>query len=258
MQSQFSMTFLGVGGGLTPEFGNNNVLVEGQDPDAVLLLDCGYTTPPKLLEMGRLGEVKHIVITHVHADHVGGLEVVGHLSRFITKQRPNLYVHESLMDELWEGSLRGGMARTQTGEGEATMLGLSDFFELHVLRDAEPVLRIKGLPPITLRPTLHVKGKPAFSVFLGERVYYSSDTQLLPPGEGPNGAPLEAIFQDCQLVGGKSNVHTPLEQLARELPPERKRITHLMHYSHGWDTIDSVAMGFAEFVRPLQRYDFSA
>jgi len=256
LQSQFSMTFLGVGGGLTPEFGNNNVLVEGQDPDAVLLLDCGYTTPPKLLEMGRLGEVKHIVITHVHADHVGGLEVVGHLSRFITKQRPNLYVHESLMDELWEGSLRGGMARTQTGEGEATTLSLSDFFELHVLREAEPVLRIKGLPPITLRPTLHVKGKPAFSVFLGDRVYYSSDTQLLPPSEGPNGAPLEAIFQDCQLVGGKSNVHTPLEQLARELPPERKRITHLMHYSHGWDAIDPVAMGFAEWVRPLQRFDF--
>ena len=257
METQFSMTFLGVGGGLTPEFGNNNVLVEGQDPDAVLLLDCGYTTPPKLLEMKRLAEVKHILITHVHADHVGGLEVVGHLSRFITKQRPNLYVHASLMDELWEGSLRGGMARTQDRDGQPATLGLADFFEVHVLEDAEPVIRIPGLPPVILRQTLHVKGKAAFSVFLGERVYYSSDTQLLPPGEGPKGEPLEAIFQDCQLVGGPSNVHTPLEQLARELPPERKRITHLMHYSHGWDAIDPEALGFAEFVRPLQRYTFS-
>ena len=258
MQTRFSMTFLGVGGGMTPDLGNNNVLVEGADPDAVLLLDCGYTTPLKLLELGRLDEIRHIVITHVHADHVGGLEVMGHQGRFVTKRKPHLYVHASLMDELWEGSLRGGMSRTQTGEGEPAVLGLSDFFELHVLSEEEPVLRITGLPPITLRPTLHVKGKPAFSVFLGERVYYSSDTQLLPPGEGPNGTPLEAIFQDCQLIGGKSNVHTPLEQLARELPPERKRLVHLMHYSHGWDAIDARALGFAEFVRPLQRYTFNS
>jgi len=258
VQTQFSMTFLGVGSGLTPEFGNNNVLVEGQDPDAVLLIDCGYTTPPKLLDMKRLSEVKHILITHVHADHVGGLEVVGHLSRFITQQRPHLYVHESLLDELWDGSLRGGMSRTQNREGEPAMLALADFFEVHVLHERAPVIAIAGLPEITLQPTLHVKGKPAFSVFLGDRVYYSSDTQLLPPGEGLSGAPLEAIFQDCQLVGGSSNVHTPLEQLARELPPERKRITHLMHYGHGWEALDPQALGFAEFVRPLQRFDFGA
>lgn len=256
MPAQFSLTFLGVGGGLTPEFGNNNVLVEGQDADAVLLIDCGFTTPPKLLELQRLGEIKHIVITHVHADHVGGLEVVGHLSRFVTKQRPHLYVHASLLDELWDGSLRGGMARSQNGAGEPTELGLADFFEVHLLEDAEPVIAIEGLPPITLSPTLHVKGKPAFSVFLGDRVYYSSDTQLLPPGEGPDGSKLEAIFQDCQLVGGSSNVHTPLEQLSREMPAARKAITHLMHYGHGWEQIDASAQGFAGFVRPLQRFDF--
>src|SRR5690606_10684211 len=135
----------------------------------------------------------------------------------------------------------GGMGRSQDGDGEAATMRLEDYFELHVLTDDEPVITIPGLPPITLWPTLHVKGKPAYSVFLGERVYYSSDTQLLPPGEGPNGRPLEAIFQDCQLQGGKHNVHTPLDQLARELPPERKRITYLMHYSHGWDAIDAKA-----------------
>lgn len=256
MQTSFSMTFLGVGGGLTPEFGNNNVLVEGQHPEAVLLIDCGFTTPPKLLEWQRLSEVRHIVITHVHADHVGGLEVVGHLSRYVTKQRPHLYVHASLLDELWDGSLRGGMARSQNGAGEPVEMALGDFFEVHVLEDEAPVIRIEGLPPITLQPTLHVKGKPAFSVFLGETVYYSSDTQLLPPGEGPNGAPLEAIFQDCQLVGGASNVHTPLEQLSREMPAERKAITHLMHYGHGWDQLDPQAQGFVDFVRPLQRFEF--
>lgn len=258
MQDHFSMTFLGVGGGLTPEFGNNNVLVEGQDPGSVLLIDCGYTTPPKLLEQGRLAEVQHILITHVHADHVGGLEVVGHLSRFIYKRRLHLHVHASLMDELWNGSLRGGMARSQNRDGEAAELGLEDYFEVHVLTEEAPRIAIPGLPVITLQPTLHVKGKPAFSLFLGDRVYYSSDTQLLPPAEGPNGKPLEAIFQDCQLVGGSSNVHTPLEQLARELPPERKRIVHLMHYSHGWQEIDVRAMGFVEFVRPDKRFEFSA
>lgn len=248
---QFSMTFLGVGSGVTPEFGNNNVLVEGEDSHALLLIDCGYTTPTKLLELGRLTDVRHLVLTHVHADHAGGIEPFAVLCRYVHQHRPTLYVPEPLWDELWHGTLRGGLERTQTALGEPATSGLEDYLDVRVLSGETPTVRLPGLPEVTFVPTQHVAGKAAYSLFLGDRLYYSGDTRLLPPAVGPTGRPLEAIFQDCQLFSTRSNVHTPLEELDRELSPELKAITYLMHYGHGFEAVDPRQMGFRQFVRPL-------
>lgn len=246
------MTFVGVGNGLAPQFGNNNVLLEG---DELALLDCGSLTPARLFEEGVLRRVRHFLVTHVHADHVGGLELVAHLNRYFYRERPHLYFHEDLWTELWDETLRGGLERSQDGEGNPERASLADYFELHHLDDEDPVARIPGLPPITFVPTLHVAGKPAFSLYLGEDIYYSSDSQLSPPPQGLHGQPLRAIFQDCQIQGGKANVHATYEEL-KQLPPELKRITHLMHFTPGFEKLDALADGFAGFVQPGQRFEF--
>jgi phosphoribosyl 1,2-cyclic phosphodiesterase len=246
MPARFSLTFLGVGSGLSPELGNNNILLESEDRSRNLLVDCGPVTAHDLKLANKLDRIQGVFITHVHDDHIGGLQLWGQLNRYVFRQKPALYYREELLDELWDGSLRGGLSRSTTRDGEPAALGLDAYFEPHALADGQPLV-LDGLPALTPLPRLHVKGKPSFGFFLGEDVFYSSDSQELPPALGPTGKPLRAIFQDCQLFETGRDVHTPLARLDREMPPELKRITHLMHYNHTPD-VDARAMGFAGFV----------
>jgi hypothetical protein len=250
MPHRFSLTFLGVGAGLSPELGNNSALIETEDRSRNLLIDCGPVTALDLKLSGRLEKVQRAFITHVHDDHVGGLPLWGQMNRYIYRQKPDLYFRDELWDELWEGSLRGGLERVNTPDMEPATVGLDAYFNVHRLKDGDAVA-LDGLPALTPRRSLHVKGKPSFGVFIGEDVYYSSDTQELPPLAGPTGKPLRAIFQDCQLFETKRDVHTPLARLAREMPPEQKAITYLMHYNHPPE-VDAQALGFIGFVERNQ------
>lgn len=252
MSHRFTLTFLGVGAGLSPELGNNNVLLESEDRSVNLLIDCGPVTAHDLKINGRLPEIQNVFITHVHDDHVGGLQLWGQLNRYVYRQRPLLIFNEALYDELWNGSMRGGLGKINAKDHEPAMATLDDYFTPRALRDGEPV-QVDGLPPLTLLQSLHVPGKLSFSFFIGEDVFYSSDTQDLPPSVGPTGKPLRAIFQDCQLFETGNDVHTPLQRLVRELSPEQKAITHLMHYNQAPDQ-DAKALGFAGFVKPNEPY----
>lgn len=252
MQPRISLTFLGVGAGLSPELGNNGALIESEDGTRNLLIDCGPITAMDLKLSGRLERIQQAFITHVHDDHVGGLQLWAQMNRYIFRKTPGLYFREELWDELWEGSLRGGLARVNTPDLEPATVGLDAYFTVRPLKEGE-AMRVDGLPAITPRRTLHVKGKPSFGFFIGEDVYYSSDTQELPPAVGPTGKPLRAIFQDCQLFESRHDVHTPLPRLNREMTPELKAVTYLMHYNQAPD-VDVVAMGFKGFVernRPI-------
>lgn len=253
MAATFSMTFLGVGSGLNPALGNNNVLVESGDRREQLLLDCGFLTTPRLKEMGNLPDIRHIVITHVHMDHVGGLELLADFHLFVYHQRPHLYFPLVMYEELWDHCLRGGLEASQDGDGKPLKARLETYFQVHALREHEAIA-IAGLPVLTFVPTLHIPGKPAYGYFIGNDIYYSGDTQELPPRTGPTGKPLRAIFQDCQLYD--EGVHTPLQQLDELLPSEIKAITWLMHYSEGHERYRPEEMGFAGFVRPMQRFEF--
>lgn len=255
MKRSFNLTFLGCGSGIYSELGNNNVLLESPETGANVLIDCGFMSAPKLESEGRLSKVQAAIVTHVHADHVGGFEYWAYLNRYVWNTRPKLYFHESVFDEFWSGSLRGGLLRSQDGQGRPEKLELSDYYDPVLLGD-DSVIRIDGFPEIRLRPTLHVVEKPAYSLFLGETVYFSSDTVELPPSHGPTGKPLEIIFQDCQLFEGPSNVHISLFQLDRGMAPELKKITWLMHYGRGHENHDPRQLGFAGFVRPGQTFSF--
>lgn len=252
MAPRYSLTFLGVGAGLSPELGNNNVWLESEDGASHLLVDCGPVTVHALKTRGRLAGVRHAFLTHVHDDHVGGLQLWAQLNRYVYRHRPVLFFPAELYEELWEGTLRGGLARINAADGTPGEAGLDAYFEPRPLAEGE-VVALPGLPVLTPRPTVHVPGKPCYGFFLGEDVYYSSDSQLLPPAVGPGGAPLRAVFQDCQLFETSPGVHTPFSVLDRELPPALKAVTRLMHYNHEPE-VDAREHGFWGFVRPDEAY----
>ena len=73
MDELLQLTFLGVGNAGALDLGNSSAVLETADGLPLLLIDCG----PSVLSAfaGRYGSLpKAIFITHLHFDHVGGLE----------------------------------------------------------------------------------------------------------------------------------------------------------------------------------------
>lgn len=248
MAGRFALSFIGVGAGLSPQLGNANLLLSREEGQPELLVDCGPITALSLIQDGRLQQVPAAFITHVHDDHVGGLQMWAQMCRYVWKRRPKLYVPEAVWPELWEGSLKGGLGTVSLPGGIGAEASLEDYFEVIRLQPGEPILR-PGLPPILPRPSLHVPGKACFGLWLGEEVFHSSDSQELPPEEGPTGKALKVIFQDCQFFEGAEGVHLPLAKMARALAPEHKAKIRLIHYNHAPGPEEmALAEGFWGFV----------
>lgn len=212
---------LGCGSAFAKEFYNNNAIVYAGDKK--LLLDCGTTAHVAMRKLGiALSELDGVLITHIHADHVGGLEELAFQLKFQFKRRIPLYIADTLTSILWEHSLRGGLEQ----EG---LLSLSDYFDVRPMKEGVQCEVLPGLTAELLR-TPHIPGKLSYSVLFGPSFFYSSD-MIFVPGllerlVAERG--IETIFHDCQLEA-PGVVHTCLPQLLT-LSEELQRRIHLMHY----------------------------
>ncbi|MCJ8011320.1 MBL fold metallo-hydrolase [Paenibacillus sp. KQZ6P-2] len=216
------LQMIGTGSAFARKYFNNNALL--QDGDFTLLIDCGVTAPLALHQLDKsFADVDAVLITHIHADHVGGLEELAFKMKFTFHRKIKLYIAESLTAILWEHSLKGGLYQA----GEIT--SLEDLFEVCPLTPHQPY-SISEHIQVELIPTEHIPGKNSYSLYFNDRFFYSSDMIFNPDllqylvKERSCGK----IFHDCQLEG-RGEVHTTLEELMT-LPEDIRKITYLMHY----------------------------
>ena len=102
------LRMLGTGNAFAKKYYNNNALITSNDYR--LMIDCGVTATTSLHELEvPMGDIDGIVITHLHADHVGGLEEVAFQNKYIWNKKNRLYVPEDLIEPLWENCLKAGM-----------------------------------------------------------------------------------------------------------------------------------------------------
>ncbi|MDI1352066.1 MAG: MBL fold metallo-hydrolase, partial [bacterium] len=107
------LQFLGTGSAFVPIAENfqSNMVIRG-DNGRCLLIDCGSDARHALSALGlTYQDVDGVYISHFHADHAGGLEWLGFCTLFDKKytQKPKLYVHETLIDRLWNNLMSAGM-----------------------------------------------------------------------------------------------------------------------------------------------------
>lgn len=108
---------LGVGDAFTERYHNACLCVEEPQSGTRLLLDCPPALPRVLADHRErtlsdlaVHNIDHVLLTHLHGDHCGGLEAYLFMRRFLVRRRPFLYGAKEVLDPLWDTRLRGGMA----------------------------------------------------------------------------------------------------------------------------------------------------
>ena len=221
---------------------NNYLIVKG---DTHLMVDCGTRAPEALFKLGRpVTDISNWLITHSHADHVGGLEEVMLMNRYFAHSKPSVVITEEYQQTLWNESLRGGNEPNERHEGHG--LGFEDYW--NVIRP-QPVpgqprdTRSVDLGPLNIKifRTKHFPEQStgwedsAYSVglIIDDRIMFTGDTRFDPEllESYDDIYSFEIIFHDVQFFAG--GVHASLDEVST-LPPEMKRRMVLTHYPETW------------------------
>lgn len=265
-RGNLSLFFLGTGSAFAKVLNQNNLLIiKGRDH---ILIDCGNKCSQALHELGiEVPDIENYLITHSHADHVGGLEEVMMQARYISRKKPNMVITTEYEKILWEQSLMGGAAHSETG----TQLKFKDFW--HIIRPSKKRQYSRetwevniGSINLKMPRTMHIPDRAkswedsfwSCGVIVDNRILYSSDTRFDPDFilEFDRRFSFDVIFHDCQFFNG--GVHSSLEELST-LPEVIKKKIVLMHYGDNWQQYRQQAKeaGFHSFAEQGASYNFA-
>ena len=266
--------FLGRGGAFAPmAIGNSNMMFVA-DSGKRLMFDFGSTAPYIYRdEMGMdFRDIDGVFISHLHADHISGMEMLAFSRYFMPKVesgahvRPKLFMVKNLMKELWENCLKGGLESVQ---GKIT--NLTDYF------DCKPVTENKRFIwegyEFTPIQTVHVRSgyiiKHSYGLAVRKQepkrvaekgmvtpvvdtydAYITADTQF-DQGLIEYYRKSKVVFHDCETTPFKSHVHPNYADL-KTLPEDCRNKMWLYHYGQEIETYKED--GFAGFVTKGQEF----
>lgn len=260
---------LGAGAAFSRRFGTTCSVLCLPDGER-WLIDCGRQAPEQLAAAG-LGwhSLAGQLITHVHGDHVYGLEEFAFVRYYCAEGssravvhggvRPRLVAHSAVLAELWE--VLGPSLRYRSDADGAPVAGvLADYFEVLDPASIEPPLAApwnhaeafcRASLQVVAREARHVHGKPCTSLELalpgenGRCVWWSGDAVVDEALLGRLAPRASVIFHDCTFTEFPGQVHGLFSDFEK-LPIELRRKIVLMHHEDDIESrrVRAEALGF--------------
>lgn len=260
---KLSLFFLGTGNAFSHKnFQTNLLVIKGSDH---VLIDCGtlcsfilesqYNTKPS--------EIKNFLLTHPHADHIGGIEEFGLMSKYVKREKINMIITNKFKKLLWNESLKGGFHYNEDGE-----LSFDDYFnqlkpevfcrkpyKIYNINVGSINLKLYRTWHITSRINSFRNSQISYGVIIDNKVLFTSDSQFKEDQLKwiLNNFNIETIFHDCDVLGHSERVHASYRQL-NLLDKSIKSKIYLCHYDEASKMVNPVKDGFAGFAQAGQYY----
>lgn len=223
------LRFLGNGSAFNTRRGNNCAYSKHQGD--VLLLDCGSDVFSRMQRLDFFVDMSnlYVVITHLHADHIGSLgDLIGYSFYILGKKIHILYPDSGALI-----SLLG-------------MMGIKeDLYHMYSHPEQYPLdfVRLEAIP------VEHTDSFQCFGYLLekdGILCYYSGDAKSIPDrilrllwaGK------LESVYQDTSKLDYPDNPHLSLNRLSDLVPEAYRKRVHCMHLDREFDVQEAKSLGF--------------
>lgn len=234
---RFEVVALGVGDSFSERhhptsmllmYGDFHLAIDCPDMYRRVLRDASARSGRKL----DLARIDDVLITHVHGDHMNGLEGFAFFKHFAQRRRVGLIASQAVRDVIWEQRLQASMGVLFDGK-RCVEKSFEDYFD-HTALPWEQAIHV-GPFEITARCTKHHVPTSALLVRVaGATLGYSSDTAF--------DRDLIEFLSVADLIIHETNLgpaHTAYEDLA-SLPEKLQKKMRLVHYPDTFDLCASV------------------
>lgn len=251
------LTFIGSGSAFTVDNNFHSNLLLTNRAGEHLLLDCGSDARWALDKLGySYRDIDNVYISHLHADHAGGLEWLGFTRTFDPNcQAAQLLIADTLQDQAWNNLLAAGMRSIDNVD-----CSLQTYFKPAIINTLLNKAFRWSEVDFNLVAVKHIydntKPVPCYGLLFqvnNKTIWWTADCRFEPEALQHYYQVADLIFHDCETTAQPSGVHPHFSQL-QTLPDEVRAKTWLYHYNPG-ELPDAKAAGFHGFVMPGQQFD---